>query len=200
MPAVAVAAVLIAVGVLASVYAGSATTVTRTATVSKTVTATYPAVRPGVGECLEEVPSGAGIESFQNSTFDGYSVTYPNGTEGFFSLNSCPVPVTTEEYQVYSMIEADPRFVSAENGSTYFANPLQDFAPALGNSTGQYALIEFNLYGNEKFYPCGPNMWVYKELGAIQAVIPLSSTEGLQLSGTEIQVVLRGGPPSSFHC
>src|SRR6266850_5337743 len=43
--------------------------------------------------CLKEISGKASITSFQNSSFEGYAVTYANGTQSFFSLDSCPVPV-----------------------------------------------------------------------------------------------------------
>jgi hypothetical protein len=185
--AIVIAAVVIAAGIFASLYLGTATTVTQTSTVYRTTTSTLTSYITGT--CLKEVPQSAVINYAQNSTFEGYSVTYSNGTEDFFSLNSCPVPVTPDKYQVDSMIATNPKFVAAENGSTYMANPFDGLGPSMNNSTGQYAVLVFGLYGSQRIYPCGGSVWDYKELGAIQAIIPINSTGGLQLSNTEIKTI-----------
>jgi hypothetical protein len=56
-----------------------------------------------------EVPQNSVFGEYYNSTAQGTTVTYSNGTEDFFPLNSCPVPVTPQNYQVDSTIEANPR-------------------------------------------------------------------------------------------
>ncbi len=198
-PAIVIAVVVIGASIFASAHLGSATSVTETATTLRSLTNTTGTTLYAPGPCLKEVPQSAIVNPAQNSTFQGYSVTYSNGTEDFFSLNSCPIPVTPDKYQVFYLIEANPNFIAAENGSAYAANPFDSFGPSMGNSTGQYAVLLFALYGNEKTNPCGEDVWVYKELGAIQAIIPINSTGGLQLSGAEIQTVIRGSP-YGIHC
>ena len=150
------------------------------------------------GTCLEEVPDGARISNYYNSTSQGYTVTYPNGTRVIFPLNSCPVPVYSEAYKVDSVIEADPRFIAAENGSAYLADYVCNCSipSASYNSTGQYAILNFVLYGNQVLYPCGTNSyWVYNQLGFIIITIPINSTGGLQYSHAEIQ----SGPGNNFY-
>jgi hypothetical protein len=164
------------------------TTVTQKTTIFETVTNTSTIVQSTTGACLEEVPQSAVISNAQNTTFQGYSVTYSNGTTDFFSINSCPVPVTPDKYQVYFVIEANPQFIAAENGSAYEASPF-GAQGGISNSTGQYSVFTFVLYGSQTIYPCGGSKWEYKELGAIQATIPINSTGGLQFSNTEIQTI-----------
>lgn len=157
-------------------------------------------ISKATGVCLEEVPSSATIGNYYNSTFQGYSVTYPNGTRVFSSLNSCPVPVYHDAFKIDSAIEADPKFIAAENGSGYEATNVCNcsIAASSSNSTGEYAILDFVLYGSQILYPCGANnYWVYNQLGLIIVTIPINSTGGLQYSHAEIQ----SGPGSnSYPC
>jgi hypothetical protein len=142
------------------------------------------------GTCLDEVPSGATSSNYYNSTSQGYVVTYPNGTRIVFPLNSCPVPVYPEAYKVDSVIEADPRFNAAENGSSFMATNAYNgsIMAESYNSTGQFAILNFVLYGDQRLYPCGADSyWVYNELRLIIVTIPMSTTGNLQYSQMEIQ-------------
>jgi hypothetical protein len=127
-------------------------------------------------------------------------VTFSNGTEDFFPLNSCPVPVTPDNYKIDSTIEANPRFIAAENGSTYEATNACNcvLGPNVTNSTGaQWTVLNFILYGNQRTYPCGTgSFWTFNRLGLIVVTIPINSTGGLQFSNAEIQ----SGSPNIFMC
>jgi len=148
--------------------------------------------------CLVDVRDGAKIGNYYNSTSQGYTITYPNGTRVDIPLNSCPVPVYSQAYEVDSVIEADPRFIAAENGSAYdLADNACNCSTSAGssNSTGQYAEISFVLYGNQKLYPCGPGFWAYNQVGLIIVTIPINSTGGLRYSHAEFQ----SGPGNNFY-
>ena len=140
--------------------------------------------------CLLEVPKTAVFGRYYNSTSQGTTVKYPNGTEDFFPVNSCPVPVTPENYLVDSIIQANPKFIAAENGSIYEATNACNCSLGAGssNSTGKYVILNFVLYSSQKIFPCGPNSyWTYKQLGLIQVTIAINSTGELRYSNAEIQ-------------
>ena len=150
------------------------------------------------GTCLEDIRDGAKIGNYYNSTSQGYTITYPNGTRVDIPLNSCPVPVYSQAYEVDSIIEANPRFIAAENGSAYvLADNSCNCSTSAGssNSTGQYAELSFVLYGTQKLYPCGPGYWVYNQVGLIIVTIPINATGGLQYSHAEFQ----SGPGNNFY-
>jgi len=166
------------------------TTSTQTSTAIKTVTSTSTVTRPALGNCLKEVPQNSTFGSYSDSTSEGSSITYSNGTEVFFPLNECPVPVPSTNYLVDSTIEMNTKFIAAENGSTYEATnsgPLSSLSIQSNNSTGRYGIFNFILYGNERIYPCGGSYWTYNQLGLIQVTIPINSTGGLQFSHMEVQ-------------
>lgn len=145
--------------------------------------------------CLKEVPDDANMSKYYNATSQGYSVTYSNGTRAVFPTNSCPVPVYPVDYEIDSLIEASPRFISAENGSSFEAtNALCNCSLGAysNNSTGQYADFEFVLYGGQMLDECGNTYWVYNQLRILSITIPTNSTGGLQYSQMEIQSI----PPS----
>jgi len=150
--------------------------------------------------CLKEVPQNSVFGSYSTSTSEGYSVTYSNGTEALFPLNSCPVPVTPDNYRIDSIIESNPEFIVAEDGSTYEGTNACNcvLGPNITNSTGaQWAVLNFILYGNQRTYPCGPgSYWTFNRLGLILVTIPINSTGGLQFSNVEIQ----SAPPDIFMC
>jgi hypothetical protein len=185
-----IAAALLVGVVVAATYTGSSSTVTKTTAVTKTVTN---------GICLEEIPTSAVFGSYSNATSQGYTVTYSNGTEDFFPLNSCPVPVTPDNYRIDSIVEASPKFIAAENGSAYEATNACNcsWGGTSSNATGQYAVLNFVLYGSQIVYPCGKDSyWTFNRLGLILVTIPINST-GLQFSQAEIQA----GPGNNiFTC
>ena len=108
-------------------------------------------------------------------------------------LISCPVPVTRDNYLVDSRIELDPRFIAAENGYIYEATNACNcsWSPNITDKSGhQWASFNFNLYGNQKVYPCGPQQyWAYSRPGILLVTMPINSTGGLQFSDSEIQWV-----------
>jgi hypothetical protein len=182
--------------VVAATYVDTGSTATTSTTLSKTFAKTTTITESPSGLCLSEVQQGAVFSSYDNGASQGYSVTYSNGTEDLFPLNSCPVPVTPENYQIDSTIEANPKFIAAENGSTYEANNACNcsYGGNTNNSTGQYASPNFDLYGNQKIYPCGnDSYWTFNRLGLILVIIPINSTGGLDFSNLEIQS-LPGNP------
>jgi len=196
-----VAALLIAGVVIGALYLGPRTNVvvistsqTTTSppslTLTRTVTNTTTLVQSASGTCLKEVPESAVFSSYSNSSSQGNTVTFSNGTTDFFPLNSCPVPVTPDNYQIDSSVEANPKFIAAENGATYEANNACNcsWGGNSDNSTGQYATLNFNLYGNQQIYPCGPSSyWTFNRLGLILVIIPMNSTGALQFSNAEFQ-------------
>jgi hypothetical protein len=160
------------------------------------------------GACLKEVPQRAVISRYYNSTSQGYSVTYSNGTKDFFPLDSCPVPVGPNNYQADSIIEANPKFIAVENGSVYQASPFGYLGPSEYNFTSgtytctvpgpngtstrectEYATLAFDLYSNQKVYGCGGSNWMYERLGEIQVRIPINATGGLEFSQMTIHTV-----------
>jgi hypothetical protein len=177
------------------------TTTTFTTTDTQTVTTTSTvALQPVSGACLKEVPGNSVFSSYSNSTSEGYAVTYPNGTRALFPLNFCPIPVTPENYRIDSIIEANPKFIAAENGSVYEATNACNcsaLSANISNSTGRYAVFNFDLYGSQRIYPCGPgSYWSFKQLGLLLVTIPINATGGLQFSNTEIQ----SGSTNIFMC
>ena len=191
-----IAAAIIIAGVLISaslsVALGDITrTTTTTQTVTKTLTGTPTITESVSGVCLREVPQGSVFSSYSNSTSQGYTVTYPNGTEDYFPLNTCPVPVTHDNFVVDSTIETDLGFVAAESGYIDEATNACNcsWGASITNPSGQqWAVFNFVLYGDQQVYPCGPNsFWTFNRLGLILVTIPINSTGGLQFSNTEIQ-------------
>jgi hypothetical protein len=184
---VVIAAALFVGGIVVATYAGSTFTLTRTTTLTKTATDST---------CLEEIPTNAVFGTYNNATSQGSTVTYSNGTERFFPLNSCPVPVTPDNYRIDSTVESNPKFIEAENGATYEATNGCNCSWG-GTSSGparQYAVLNFVLYGSQRIYPCGnDSYWTFSQLGLILVRIPINST-GLQFSGAEIQAL----PGNSF--
>ena len=146
------------------------------------------------GSCLLEVPFSAEFGSYGNSTVQGYTVTYANGTEALFPYDSCPVPVTPDNYRIDSVVEANPKFVAIENGTIYQAtngcNCTQTVNISAANGS-TWTVLNFVRYGNQRIYPCGPNdYWTYERTGLIWVTIPFNSTGGLVFS----QMDIRGGP------
>jgi hypothetical protein len=180
--AVVVVAVVLAVGV--TTYLVTTPAVTKTQSLS--------------GICLKEVPVSAVIGNYYNSTSQGYTATYSNGTKQYFPLGSCPVPVPPENYRVDSIIEANPKFIAAEKGSVYEATNLYYYGAcncawggSSSNSTGQYAVFNWVSYSSQRVYPCGPSsFWTFEELGLILITIPVNSTGGLQFSNAVFQSLL----------
>jgi hypothetical protein len=105
--------------------------------------------------CLQEVPDHATIEMVQNSTFVGYSVTFPNASAVTFPLDSCPVPVHTDGFNIAAAIQANPKFIVAENGSLYKASPFTRLNESAYVNSTAYAVVGFNLYSDHRLYPCG---------------------------------------------
>jgi len=148
-------------------------------------------IQPASGICLREVPQDSIFGSYSNSSSQGTTVTFPNGTEDFFPLNSCPVPVTHANFVIDSTIELDPSFIAAEHGYIYEATNACNCSSGgtITNPTGQQsASLNFVLYGNQRIYPCGPSsFWTYNQLGLIFVTIPISSDGSLQYSNAVIQ-------------
>ena len=199
--AIVIAGILISASLFIAVGGATKTTTTTITTTSiKTVTSTSTIVQSAF-TCLKEVPQGAVMSAYSNSTSQGYSVTYSNGTEDFFPLNSCPVPVTPDNFAVDSAIETNPRFIAAENGSNYeAANGGSSLSLSIqsNNSTGRYGIFNFILYGSEKVYPCGGSYWTFNQLGLIQVTIPINSTGSLQFARMEVQT--NGLPSTVILC
>ena len=113
--------------------------------------------------CLREVPDTASIAQFGNSTFSGYSVTYVNGTENFFSLDSCPVPVKPDLYDAASAIESNSSIHRSRGRfASYEVAPLGQ--AGMSNSSGNYTIFAFYLYSSQRLYPCGGTFWNYRQL------------------------------------
>ena len=190
---VIVAVIALVIGlVLGSIAFPVTETTTQVVITQKTTTVTISGtgtVQSISGTCLQQVPQTAVIKNFQNSTFLGYSVTFSNGTKDFYSLTSCPVPVTPDNYQIDLAIETNPAFIALEDGSIYHTNPFESLAPSMSNSTGEYAVFHFLLYGNQVIYPCGGSAGVYKQLGGIRVTIPINSTGASELSSLEFQAI-----------
>jgi hypothetical protein len=190
---IAVAIIIAGVLISASLFValGDITrTTTITQTVTKTLISTPTITESASGVCLREVPQESVFSSYSNSTSQGYTVTYLNGTEDYFPLNTCPVPVTHDNFVVDSTIEADPGFVAAENGYIYEATNACNcsWSANITNPSGQqWAVFNFVLYGDQQIYPCGTNsFWMFNRLGLISVTIPINSTGGLQFSNAEI--------------
>jgi hypothetical protein len=185
---------------VAATYVSTGSTATTDIALTKSITNAPTTMQSTSSACLKDVPQSAVFGSYYNSTSQGYAVTYSNGTKALFSLNSCPVPVTPENYQLDSTIQADPKFIAAENGSTYEATNACNcsWGGNVSNSTGQYATLNFVLYGNQKIYPCGSgSYWTFNRLGLILVTIPINSTGSLQFSNAEIQ---SGPGNNAFTC
>jgi len=183
--------VVIAGGIVASAYTGRVATVTKTTTATKTVI-NMPTVELYVsGACLKEVPQTSVFGAYYNSTSQGYTVTLPNGTEDFFPMNACPVPVTPDNYWIDSIVQANPAFIAAENGSVYEATNAcncTQYPNIWSNNGSKWTTLDFVLYSSQAVYPCGPNSyWAYKQLGLILVTIPVSSTGSIQFSEAQIQ-------------
>ncbi len=176
----------------------STSTVTTTSTEVTTVTSTTTMLSYTPSVCLKEVPQNAVLGQYDNSTSQGFTATYANGTEAYFPLGTCPVPVTPDNYLIDSTIEANPAFVSAENGSTYEATNACNcrWSVNVSGPSGEWSVLNFVLYSNQRIYPCGPSSyWVYKQLGLILVTIPINSTGGLALSNASIEA----GPGNNFY-
>ena len=138
--------------------------------------------------CLREVPASATVGTYDDSTFEGYVVTFANGTQSFFPLDSCPVPVSPSFYGALAPIESSPAFVAAEGGHDYEADPFG--GGTLSNTSRIYDALAFTLYSDQKMYPCGGTYWTYTKLGEIQVLVPVNATSGaLEFSHLQIQVI-----------
>ena len=136
----------------------STSTVTTTSTEVTTVTSTTTMLSYTPSVCLKEVPQSAVLGQYDNTTSQGFTATYTNGTEAYFPLGTCPVPVTPDNYLIDSTIEANPAFVSAENGSTYEATTACNchWSVNVSGPSGEWSVLNFVLYSNQRIYPCGP--------------------------------------------
>ncbi len=194
--AIIIAGVLISASVLLVFTKPPETTTTTT---TETITRTSTLTQPAYDSCLKQVPPDSDFSSYSNSTWEGYSVTYPNGTQAFFPLDACPVPVTPANYIVDSTIESNPKFIAAEGGFTYEATNACNcsYQSKITNSTGQYDVFNFILYSSQRLYPCGStSYWTYDELGVLQVVIPASPTGILQFSSAQVEQ----GAANVFFC
>ena len=199
--AIVIAGILISASLFIAVGGATKTTTTTITTTSiKTVTSTSTIVQSAFNMCLKEIPQNAVLGQYDNSTSQGFTATYANGTEAYFPLGTCPVPVTPDNYLIDSTIEANPAFVSAENGSTYEATNACNchWSVNISGPTGEWSVLNFVLYSNQRIYPCGlGSYWVYKQLGLILVTIPINSTGGLALSNASIEA---GPGNNSYSC
>ena len=122
--------------------------------------------------CLINVQD-APITGVDNSSYIGYKVAFPNETSDYFRMNSCPQPVSTHEYILASVIEQNPSFIAAENGSVYYVQ--QGVAGGISKDV-TYVTITFTKWSNETFQPCGPSFgWTLYALSQIQVSVPTDS-------------------------
>jgi hypothetical protein len=199
--AIVIVALVIAGSIVTATYLGTNSTVTKTTTITsastRTVTDTSTLIQYFSGTCLREFPQSALFGTYSNSTSQGYAVTFSNGTEARFPLNSCPVPVTPGNYQIDSTIEANPEFTAAENGHIYEATNACNcsWSANITGPGGQYASLNFIWYSNQQVYPCGPDSyWVFKQLGLIDVTIPIISGS-LDFSNMTVEA----GPGNTFY-
>jgi hypothetical protein len=196
-----VAIVLAAVAIAGSIVVATqvvnrSITTTTTSTTSTTTTTTSTTFAPTFAEytsdvCLKEVPQDATFGIYSNSTSQGTTVTFSNGTEHYFPTNSCPVPVTPDNYWIDSIVEANPAFIAAENGSIYEATNSCNCQQGVNivNSTGaEWTVLNFVLYSDQQIYPCGSSWWTYYQRGLILVTIPIHSAGGYEFSDAQIQV------------
>ena len=120
--------------------------------------------------CLIQIPADSRTSHIVNSTFNGEAVTYPNGTQEFFSSYSCPQPApgetnssalplakqgisfTTDIYSMAAAAESNSSFVAAENGSQFLFGKTS----GLGCNLSSVCNLElyFFSYGSVE-NPCG---------------------------------------------
>jgi hypothetical protein len=120
--------------------------------------------------CLLLLPIDAQLSEFANSTFYGNSVTFPNGTQVFFSDYSCPRPAlgeTSNGVDIYAMAvaaEINSNFVAAENGSQFLYQwPSGIICTVGGNETCSLELF-FYRYGNSsRNFVCGRSTIIQRE-------------------------------------
>ena len=104
----------------------------------------YTAVS-GNSACAQVVPDSAQVNFVDNATTVGILVSYTNGSSSFFNVGECPQPVHQTLYNAVNTVQADPKFVSAENGSQYTIDPINSLSQPLQAPNGSvYGVLFFD--------------------------------------------------------
>ena len=152
--------------------------------------------------CVIPVPADAAFTpGTRHGGIRGSNVTYPNGTTLFYPENLCPqpAPLWTENtiyggfnaYQLASAAEENPKFLTAENGSSFILDPT-GFTVGYSKQTGTYdATVYFDHYGDQTYYPCGSaNVGLFHVvLGQIMVTFhkPMTSNGTWDLSDPQLE-------------
>jgi hypothetical protein len=149
---------------------------------------------------MQVVPDSANIQFFDNSTFAGDTVSYSNGTTGFFAAGVCPQPVSTALYDAVISVEQDQKFVSAENGSTYTINSIESLAGPLTapNGSEYEALVFDNLNTSDTIFPCNLSGMYKNPLGQIEVLAPILANGSLDWASKAI--FSYSGKELQFNC
>jgi hypothetical protein len=126
--------------------------------------------------CMQIVPYTANVTATGNTTYFGYDVSYPNGTNSYYSLGACPSPVHQILYDVVYNVTQDPRFIAAEGGANYVVDPVNSLTGPQGNGNGSlYALLIFNdMNLSSTIYPCNLNFAYKSTITEIRVLIPMT--------------------------
>ncbi len=112
--------------------------------------------------CLFLLPQRSQLSEFGNSTLFGNFVTYPNGTQAFYSAYSCPRPAPGETgnginiFDMATAAESNSSFVAAENGSDFlYFWPSGLNCLAAGDQQCSLTLFFLHYGSNVRNFDCG---------------------------------------------
>lgn len=139
--------------------------------------------------CMQIVPYSANVTETANSTYFGYVVSYPNGTNSFYSLGTCPSPVHQLLYQVVANATQDPRFVAAEGGTKYVVDPVNSLTglEECGNESFCVELVFNDMNLSDTVYPCNLNLAYKFTISQIRVVIPTSLSGNFSFQNETVQ-------------
>lgn len=155
--------------------------------------------------CLDEMPANATIIGFENSTYIGYRVSLPNGTDSYFQLGGCPSPVSPRLFTVAAEIEQNFSFIAAEKNYTYVVDPIGSLnaggtVMASGTTPLSFTVVDFGYYSNQRIYPCGGTYWTLLELGRIQVDLPIDQNGSYDFSDIRIISSFSSNGVQFFSC
>jgi hypothetical protein len=161
------------------------------------------AVTGSSSSCLEQVPSNSTIDYIANSTFAGTNVTFTNGTQSLFPLESCPQPAQPTLYKIASSIERNPIFIAKENGSRFEVDPINSLGmheSGIFNGTyHDYAVVIFNNYSNQTIYPCNLDFISKLDIEQIQVLVQTLPNGSYDLSNLRFSI-LSESELNIWHC
>jgi hypothetical protein len=155
---------------------------------------TTSTITPSFSKCLYEVPANATLMGFGNASTEGNEVEFTNGTSVYYPLNSCPQPLSPEEYALASVIEQNSTFLADENGSNYYVD--QGISYSYYNGVN-HVVVTFDKWSDVMYEPCGPSFgWGLYDLGQLQVIITIQKpTNSYDFLNMTIFVV----PSSAFN-